>query len=98
MAADIANMLRDRHTNITTDGWAPCASDSYLSLTVLFITAGCELVTSTLNCTKCKGSTKGEDLAEAKEGMVTPHDLTGRVAACTIECEPSMVEAGRISQ
>lgn len=44
LSADIANMLQDEHVSIMTDGWTFCANDSYMSLTVAFITAERELV------------------------------------------------------
>lgn len=96
LTADIANMLRDDHVSITTDGWTSCANEHLPAITVAFITAGSELVTLPLNYTKSEGSTKGKDLAEAIEGMVTHHDPTGRVVTCTIDCEPTMVKTGRI--
>lgn len=58
LAVDVANMLRNGHVGITTDGWTFCANDSYLSLTAAFIAAGWELVTIPMNCYKSQGSTK----------------------------------------
>ena len=84
LTADIANVLRDEHVSTLTDGWTPYANDSHLSLTIAFITSGWELVILPLNCTKSQCSTKGDGLAETIESVVTRHDLTGNVVACTV--------------
>ena len=50
--------------------------------------------TPELNCPKPQGSTKGEDLAEAIEGMVAHHDLQ---AVCTTDREPKKGSFSRTS-
>ena len=57
-----------------------------------FITTGWELVALPLNCAESYGSTKGEDFAEAIDGIVTRHNLTGRAVARTTHCEPLVVK------
>ena len=52
--------------------------------------------TLSLDCSKVTGSAKGEDLAESMIAQVTKHKLEGRVTAFTTDCEPSMVNAGRL--
>lgn len=98
LAASITSMLRDEHVRIVTDGWTSCANDSYLSLTVAFITTRWKLVTIPPNCTKPQRPTKGEDLTKATEGIVTCHNATGCVVACNTDWEPLKVKADRILQ
>ena len=52
--------------------------------------------TLSFDCSKATGSATGEDLADSVIALVENHQLVGRVAGFTTDCEPSMVKAGRL--
>lgn len=86
-------MLDGEFVAITTDGWTSRKIDSYVSLTVVYIDSGWELHTLSLDCSKHTGTSTGEDLAKEIVAMIECHDLTSRVVAWGIDCEPLMAKA-----
>ena len=96
LQGSVATMLRGQYVSMTTDGWTSRANESYIFFTVVYVNEDWKMMTLAISCSKKQGSTKGEDLAASIEAMVETHGLTGHVVMGNKDCEPSMMNAGRI--
>lgn len=78
---------------VTTDHWTSHAMDSYLGVTVHFITGDWELVTRVLQVAEVRESHTAVNVAHDLQAVVEKWELESKVAGCTTDNARNMVAA-----
>lgn len=94
----IAELVKHRFCAITTDAWTSLATESYMSLTVHFITDDFRSVNLPVECSPFRGSHTAERIKEKTDDMLAAYGIeTTFVSAVVADNAANQVAAGRLA-
>ena len=74
--AVVQEMIKGQRFGVTTDLWTDLNNESFMSLTLHFITEDMEMITLALECAPFDGRHTGENIAKGMEAILERHGIS----------------------